>query len=443
MSELSAREGIPYPGRTEDPFYDAFKAMVNAMDIRHYASREDRNLLLTGGGTFSFVIAGPIGTLSFTADLDILSATTGFLEAVLPTSIELEDGEFFYVNLVRAPLTEVVLGIGIATSIPSGAPTDSFVLGVRKGTRVIFRTGAVLNDGDSIAIFEAGSTISLSGSVPSTIQAGSVGSAGVGTTASRGDHSHPVNTAGAGDLAAVNAAAASAGVSTKIPRADHKHQVSVGSAVAQVVGAGTDGVATSVSRSDHVHPLASAVPLATNNANVEGAATSVSRSDHRHRLELVIMQNGVPVGAPRPKLNFMGDVVISDDVPGDKLDITIGAGGTFSTYNCPSGVAVRDIVYISGSNAVDKANATSLATMSAIGIVVSKPTSTTAEVLISPAEVGGFAGLTPGAAYYVDTAVSGGLTLTPPNVVGQVNQRVGRARNATTMLVQLGEPTVI
>lgn len=442
MSELSARTKIPYPSRTDDPFYAAFVAMVNALDVQHYASREDRNLLLTGGGLFSFVVVGPTGTLSFTSDLDILSANTGFLESIEPTSIDLADGEFFYVNLVRAPLTGVVLGVGIATTIPSTQPNDSFVLGVRKGPRVIFRTGAVLNDGDSIAIFETGATISLSGALPSTVQAGAAGSAGVGTTASKGDHSHPVSTALAIDLAAVDAAAASAGVSTKLPRGDHKHQISIGSPSSQVVGAGAVGVAVSVPRSDHVHPMASGAPsTATGITNVEGVSTDVARRDHVHRIEVEGLEGGVAKGA-RPRLNFVGATVV-DNAGADRLDVFTAAAPTVSTYACPGTVAVRDIVYVSAASTVDKADASGIATMPVLGIVLSKPTAITAVVQLGNGEVVGYGGLTPGAVYYADPTIPGGITATAPVAVGEVVQKIGIATSAAVLAMQLGDHTIL
>jgi hypothetical protein len=87
---------------------------------------------------------------------------------------------------------------------------------------------------------------------------------------------------------------------------------------------------------------------------------------------------------------------------------------------------LHDLVYITGNNTVDKANATSIATVPAIGFVTLKPT-TTSCLLTYYGEVAGFAGLIPGAIYYLSTTV-GLMTTTAPSASGDVVQKVGVAR---------------
>ena len=111
-----------------------------------------------------------------------------------------------------------------------------------------------------------------------------------------------------------------------------------------------------------------------------------------------------------------------------------GSFNTFqSAYNCPSTVSVNDAVYSNGSNSVDRAKADSISTMPALGFVLSKPTSTTA-VIQYYGEIGGFIGLTPGVTYYVSDSVIGGITSTVPVAIGSTVQKVGFAKNSTTMV---------
>jgi hypothetical protein len=104
---------------------------------------------------------------------------------------------------------------------------------------------------------------------------------------------------------------------------------------------------------------------------------------------------------------------------------------------------VRDAVYESaGVDTVDRANASSTATMPVIGFVIDKPTTTTCTVqFIGP--IPGFSGLTTDAQYYMDTT-NGGITTTPPSGIGsgKVIQKVGIAKS-TTLLEVLVDQTVV
>jgi hypothetical protein len=120
---------------------------------------------------------------------------------------------------------------------------------------------------------------------PSQIDAGDVAVVGTADTAARADHQHAVNTAAAGDLAAVDAGAAAAGVSLTLPRGDHKHTATTAAPVNVDKSANAAGVATSLSRSDHKHDVTTAVPAASidiGDAAAEGVAVSLARSDHMH-----------------------------------------------------------------------------------------------------------------------------------------------------------------
>lgn len=366
---LTPRMRIQYPTARSRSWFAAHEAGLLQIDTITYASREDRGLFFFGGGALSWG-AGP-STLTWTDTLIFTSALTGFVENLPAGTMTLADGEYWYVNLTRGPSTNITLTPQHAQQQPS--TDEAYVIAIRRGSSVYFRGGLVLGDGDTASLF---ATTSLSGAVPTSIIIGA-GSAGVGGSASRGDHSHPVS---------------------------------------------------------------SAAPVGTGTANAQGVALTLSRSDHVHRLLLAVQQSGAPIGT-RPIINFIGATVADNGVD-DRVDVTVTGGGGASTftYTCPATVAVRDVVYISAANTVDRADATTAATMPVVGIVTAKPTLTTADVMVGTSEVGGFVGLTAGATYY-GSLVAGGITLTAPTTVGQVVQKVGQARNTTTLLVQLGERT--
>jgi streptogramin lyase len=149
----TARQNWPYPEENEDPFWESFIAMIQAMDASVYASREDKNHVLTDGGTISWNAA--LGLLSWSADIGIQAATTGFVCNVpgtgLGSSITLADREFLYVQLTRGPQSTQALTPQKASKLPAG--DDYLVLAYRSGTRVYWRGGAVMNDGETLSNF--------------------------------------------------------------------------------------------------------------------------------------------------------------------------------------------------------------------------------------------------------------------------------------------------
>ncbi len=118
--------------------------------------------------------------------------------------------------------------------------------------------------------------------------------------------------------------------------------------------------------------------------------------------------------------------------------LTVGLAGPTLTsasgqYTVPAGVAVGDLIYATGVNTADQADSAGVATMPCFGIVLAKPTATTATAIYA-GQAGGFAGMTPGLEQYVGTlgarVEAGALPTTP----GSVIQRIGIAVNATTLI---------
>lgn len=114
-----------------------------------------------------------------------------------------------------------------------------------------------------------------------------------------------------------------------------------------------------------------------------------------------------------------------------------GAGSdTVGLYDCPGGVAVGNVVHVTSNNYVVPSNAATLAGKDIMGVVVSKPTATTAYVkYVGEASV--FVGLVAGETYFVakvDGAVTNDVSA---YVEGDTQTVVGVAKNATTLVLRI------
>lgn len=107
-------------------------------------------------------------------------------------------------------------------------------------------------------------------------------------------------------------------------------------------------------------------------------------------------------------------------------------GNVSGTYTCDASLAVKDVVFFSAPLTVEKADATQVTTVPAIGMVASKPTPTSAVVRLF-GEVTGLTGLTIGT-YYL-SLTPGQITQTVPAGAGQVVQKVGFAKSSTIFVV--------
>jgi hypothetical protein len=149
---------------------------------------------------------------------------------------------------------------------------------------------------------------------------------------------------------------------------------------------------------------------------------------------------GNPVDSAAPGV---GDALIWDGAQWTPTAPSAGTGvdSGVGAFTVPAGVAVGEIVYVTGAFAADRADASAAATAKAIGIVIAKPAATTATVRYF-GEVSGFVGLTPGALYYLDTT-AGQISLTAPSSPGEVVQNVGQALSTTVLLLDIDRPEVV
>jgi len=133
----------PFPAEDQDPWYETFASMVSAMDASAYAAREDRQLLLGGGGIISFDASS--GLLTWSADFEIFSTISGFLLSIPAGSVTLADGQMAYTVVTRSPTQDLTLGFTVADTAPSTDGALVFVF--RRGSAVYWRNGAKIDDG--------------------------------------------------------------------------------------------------------------------------------------------------------------------------------------------------------------------------------------------------------------------------------------------------------
>lgn len=147
--------------------------------------------------------------------------------------------------------------------------------------------------------------------------------------------------------------------------------------------------------------------------------------------QTVVGLQTVPVSAVPPTL---GQVLTFDGVNWEAATPAGSAATSIDElYGCVVTVAVGDAVYMSAPSTVDKANASSVSTAPAIGIVSSKPSGTTAYVRVS-GSISGFVGLATGQKYFLGTT-AGGVTTTPVDTPGNIAQVIGVATSTTTLMI--------
>lgn len=155
MTEKTPFVEHPYPSEDEDPWFSGFQDFANALDGADYATREDRHLIFSGGGTVSWNHV--TSTLSWTADISILAAITGRLWTIPgPDSIVLDSasGIIFHTIINRAPSLNGNVAPLAGNTVPGLANgNEALALGVRVGNDLFLRTGVSIPTGTSITGF--------------------------------------------------------------------------------------------------------------------------------------------------------------------------------------------------------------------------------------------------------------------------------------------------
>jgi hypothetical protein len=144
---------LPYPDPNVPQWYAQFQAMVLAIDSSLYTPREDRNIIISGGGTMGFTAS--TGILTWAAPINLLASVTGFQWTIPIGQVTLQDGQLFYITVARSPQNNTTY-TPVVSSITPNQPNgdDQVLIGIRIGTIVHFRDGFRLGDGQSMLVFD-------------------------------------------------------------------------------------------------------------------------------------------------------------------------------------------------------------------------------------------------------------------------------------------------
>ena len=127
-----------------------------------------------------------------------------------------------------------------------------------------------------------------------------------------------------------------------------------------------------------------------------------------------------------------------------KLDTTFlpaGVGNDSKSMTTGEALSAGNLVYISGTGTVLKADANAVA-KAALGYVTASAASGAAVTVFFEGTISGLTGLTPGAAYFLSDTITGGVTLTIPTAAGDIVQVVGYAVSATELTFEPQAPIV-
>lgn len=139
----------PFPAKDSDPWFEFFEQMTIAMDSSGYAAREDRQIIMGGGGDVTFDAGSD--ELSWTDPLDFYSLISGFKISVPAGTVSLNDGEVLYLNLTRSPTQNLGVSTAAANQVPN--TDDAMALAVRVAGAVYWRHGSRVNSGETVNIF--------------------------------------------------------------------------------------------------------------------------------------------------------------------------------------------------------------------------------------------------------------------------------------------------
>lgn len=127
-----------------------------------------------------------------------------------------------------------------------------------------------------------------------------------------------------------------------------------------------------------------------------------------------------------------------------KLDATFlpaGVGNDSKSMTAGEALSAGNVVYISGTGTVLKADANAVA-KAAVGYVTASAANGAAVTVFFEGTITGLTGLTPGATYFLSDTATGGVTLTIPTNAGDIVQVVGYAVSATELTFEPQNPIV-
>jgi len=155
MAETLARMGWTFPSEGDDPWFNGLKQFFQQLDAAGFAYSENTNVIPMSGGIFSFVAS--TNQLTWGTAIELSSFTSGFTASITAGSLTITDGQVLYVDMPRGLTQNTTITLNTAAKLAASSGKllhDKIAIGIRRGTRIIFRNGVVLVDGVSQKVFE-------------------------------------------------------------------------------------------------------------------------------------------------------------------------------------------------------------------------------------------------------------------------------------------------
>lgn len=145
MALETDRIKLPYPTERSKSWYATYVQFVQQLDAALFASREDRNIFLLGGGTLTWNAS--TSTLTWSAAIQIVSPHIGSIGSLASGSLVITAGRFASVELTRYADANYSL---TATAVTTLEASDN-ILGLlyRSGNTLVWRNGLMMDDGYS------------------------------------------------------------------------------------------------------------------------------------------------------------------------------------------------------------------------------------------------------------------------------------------------------
>jgi len=187
---------------------------------------------------------------------------------------------------------------------------------------------------------------------------------------------------------------------------------------------------------------------------VSGDLTMVGNDSITGPSDVTFELSGVPSTGPTESAVWASDgaavglnagelyVRAPNDGPIYSLQATTSVEKVVLSFTCTATEQVGDVVYLSADDTVAQAQSNAIGTTFAVGLIISKPSVTSCDVVVA-GKVEGLAGLTAGTRYYLSNTVAGGLLATPPITSGHFVIKVGIAINTTDLLLQIDPPVLL